>query len=248
MEKINLINSNNYSFNLTTINKNVSENKNVKDQKLQPADDSSSQDVKAQRSFSTYSEKPKVDLSNSNEKTKEQDLNPQEKIKLEKLKRADAHVKAHELAHIMAGGPYVRGGAHYTYIVGPDGNKYAIAGEVKIDMTPVPNNPDATIRKAETIRRAALAPSDPSPQDRAVAQKAAQMAMKARIEKLKEDSEKLMDIENKKNVMAPDETEKNNKNKNFNNENIEITTLKQLIKQYTNIESNKPSLGVHITI
>ena len=45
---------------------------------------------------------------------------------------------------------------------GPDGQRYAIGGEVPIDLSAVPGNPQATLQKALTIRRAALAPTDPS--------------------------------------------------------------------------------------
>jgi hypothetical protein len=158
--------------------------------------------------------------------------------RIQKLKSIDAHVKAHERAQVAAGGPYVRGGPTYTYVVGPDGNRYAVAGEVKIDTSPVPNNPDATIRKAQVIKRAALAPSDPSPQDRAVAARADQMAMKAKIEKLKEQTEKMKDILDKdKNFFQLE------KDKGSDEESIDISdyiiqgpsgaaTLKRIIRSY----------------
>ncbi len=121
-------------------------------------------------------------------------LDPQEEKKIQELKSIDLHVRAHEHAHIMAGGPYVRGGPQYTYIIGPDGKQYAVAGEVEIDVSPVPGNPEATIRKAQVVKRAALAPSDPSPQDRAVAALADQMAMKARMEEARENLKKLNEL------------------------------------------------------
>ncbi len=114
-----------------------------------------------------------------------------EKMELEKLKQRDREVRTHEMAHVLAGGSYVLGGPHYIFVVGPDGKLYAVGGEVKIDLSPVPNDPDATIRKAEAIKRAALAPARPSAQDRAIAAKAEQMAMKARIEKLKKQQERI---------------------------------------------------------
>jgi hypothetical protein len=58
---------------------------------------------------------------------------------------------------------------HTGYIVqlstGPDGKQYAVGGEVPIDLSPVSGNPQATVQKAETIQRAALAPADPSGPD-----------------------------------------------------------------------------------
>jgi len=81
---------------------------------------------------------------------------------------------------MAAGGAYVHGGASYSYERGPDGKEYAVGGEVGIDVSPVPNNPSATIRKMETVRAAALAPSDPSAADLSVASEATQIEAKAR--------------------------------------------------------------------
>jgi hypothetical protein len=101
---------------------------------------------------------------------------------VEKLKKADREVRAHEQAHMSAGGAYVRGGATYQYQTGPDGQQYAVAGEVSIDVSPVKNNPAATIQKMEVVRAAALAPANPSSQDRAVAAQASQVAAQAAME------------------------------------------------------------------
>lgn len=101
---------------------------------------------------------------------------------VQKLKARDAEVRAHEAAHLSAGGGLVRGGASYTYQRGPDGRQYAVGGEVSIDTGAVPGDPKATLAKAQRIRAAALAPADPSPQDRAVAAAADQMAAEAASE------------------------------------------------------------------
>lgn len=98
----------------------------------------------------------------------------------EKLKRRDQEVRRHEQAHLAAAGGLATGVARYSYQIGPDGKRYATGGEVNIDTSPVPGDPHATIRKARQIRRAALAPANPSPQDRAVATSATQMEMKAK--------------------------------------------------------------------
>ena len=96
-----------------------------------------------------------------------------------KLQSRDAHVRAHEAAYMAAGGAYVHGGASYSYEEGPDGKQYAVGGEVGIDMSPVPNDPRATIKKMETVRAAALAPSDPSAADLSVAGAATQIEAQA---------------------------------------------------------------------
>jgi len=110
------------------------------------------------------------------------ELSDAEEREVKALKEIDARVKAHEQAHIAAGGSLVRGGASFTYKKGPDGRDYAVAGEVKIDASPDPNNPEATIRKMQQVKRAALAPVDPSPQDRKVALEATQIENQAFME------------------------------------------------------------------
>lgn len=115
------------------------------------------------------------------------ELSVQKEAMLRKLQASDLRVRAHERAHLAAAGGVARRGASYSGTRGPDGRFYATGGEVAIDASPVPGDPDATIIKAETIRRAALAPANPSSQDRAVAARASAMAAKARAEKLRED-------------------------------------------------------------
>ncbi len=105
---------------------------------------------------------------------------------ISELKQTDKKVRAHEAAHIAAGGQYVSGGASYEYETGPDGKRYAVGGEVQIDTSEVPNDPEATISKMEVVRRAALAPSNPSSQDRSVAAAATRKMSEARLEKGKE--------------------------------------------------------------
>ncbi|MES9880690.1 MAG: putative metalloprotease CJM1_0395 family protein [Sedimenticola sp.] len=109
-------------------------------------------------------------------------ISTQERAQIRKLQTRDREVHAHEQAHMAAGSGVVRGGATYQYQKGPDGRLYAVGGEVKIDTSGVRGNPQATVQKAETIRRAALAPANPSGQDLQVAAAATQMAAAARSE------------------------------------------------------------------
>jgi hypothetical protein len=109
------------------------------------------------------------------------ELTPDEQREVQKLKQRDQEVRRHEQAHIAAGGSLIRSGPSYTYQTGPDKRRYAIGGEVSIDTTPA-KTPEETIPKARHIRATALAPADPSPQDRSVAAKATQMEGDARIE------------------------------------------------------------------
>lgn len=104
-----------------------------------------------------------------------------EQRELRQLKNIDRQVKAHELAHSSVGGKYASG-ASFTYQKGSDGVLYAVAGEVSIDTSEIANDPQATLQKAQIIQRAALAPADPSGQDRLVASAAGALAQKARSE------------------------------------------------------------------
>ena len=109
-------------------------------------------------------------------------LSPDAERQVQKLRERDREVRAHEQAHIAAGGQHVSGGASFSYQSGPDGRQYAVGGSVPIDVSPVPGNPEATEEKARIVRSAALAPASPSAADQNVAAKAAVMESKARSE------------------------------------------------------------------
>lgn len=110
--------------------------------------------------------------------TTDKQLTPEEQNIVRQLKQTDARVRAHEQAHKSVAGP-LAGPIQYEFTTGPDGRQYAIGGEVDIDASPVPNNPEATIRKMDIVIRAALAPADPSPQDFSVARQAQQTRLQA---------------------------------------------------------------------
>jgi hypothetical protein len=105
--------------------------------------------------------------------------NAEQAAVISQLKARDGEVKAHEAAHIAAGGSYITGGASYSYQRGPDGASYAIGGEVGIDSSPIPGKPEETIAKMTIVRAAALAPADPSGADLSVAGAAAQAMSQA---------------------------------------------------------------------
>lgn len=128
-------------------------------------------------SFSNFSTKR-----SSNNPLKENAQKLQEKLEIEKLREIDQKVRAHEMAHEIAGGNLV-GPVHYDYVIGPNGKLYAVGGDVSIDSSPG-KTPKETIEKMERVIKAALAPTDPSAQDRAVASKAAIELAKAEIEEL----------------------------------------------------------------
>ncbi len=109
------------------------------------------------------------------------DLTEEEQRIVAELQRRDAEVRRHEQAHASVGGQYA-GAPTYTTVRGPDGRSYAVAGEVRIDASPVPGNPRATIAKMQIVQRAALAPTNPSATDRRVASQAQQQIAQARLE------------------------------------------------------------------
>jgi hypothetical protein len=109
------------------------------------------------------------------------ELSQEEKQLVRELQQRDREVKAHEAAHKAAAGSLATGAASYDYQRGPDGQNYAVGGEVSID-TSRGATPEETLRKAQTIKRAALAPANPSAQDRAIAQAATLMIIEAQQE------------------------------------------------------------------
>lgn len=109
---------------------------------------------------------------------------------LQELKARDAEVKNHEAAHMAAAGNLAQGGPSYDYKRGPDGHTYAVGGEVQID-TSKGSTPEETIQKAQRVRAAALAPANPSSQDRAVASRASSQEAEARKELADKQSELL---------------------------------------------------------
>lgn len=142
--------------------------------------------------------KQDTDTRTSKDKTQktsnDQKLTESEKEEVRKLKKRDQKVRAHEQAHMAAGAGLIRGGAHYEFQRGPDGRLYAVGGDVTID-TSEESTPEATLQKMIRVKAAALAPVDPSPQDRKIAAMASAKAAKARSEIALENTEMVRDKE-----------------------------------------------------
>lgn len=100
----------------------------------------------------------------------------------DEAKARDAAVRAHELAHQRALGPYAASGIHLQTVRGADGESLAVGGSIRADLSEVPGDPRATLRKANAVRRAALAVSSPSSADLRVAAQAYRMARDAKHE------------------------------------------------------------------
>ena len=134
-------------------------------------------------SFSSIAQFTEATVKTAPSKTERNPSNQEDQqAVIAKLRARDQEVRAHEQAHAAAAGGLATGGATFTFQQGPDGRQYAVGGEVTIDTTPVPGDPDATIRKARQIRAAALAPIEPSAQDRAVAASASTLEAQAKQE------------------------------------------------------------------
>ena len=99
------------------------------------------------------------------------------------LQIRDVAVRAHEAAHQAVGGS-LTGGASFSYETGPDGKRYAVGGEVSVDLS-TSDDPNDTIARMARVRAAALAPADPSAQDRSVAASAAAIIARAQTELLR---------------------------------------------------------------
>lgn len=113
----------------------------------------------------------------------------QEQREIERLNQIDREVRAHEHAHKAVGGRYA-GPERYEYQQGPDGNQYAVGGEVSIDISRE-REPDATITKMRIVRAAALAPAQPSAQDMQVAAAASKIEGEARVELARQTYERM---------------------------------------------------------
>lgn len=107
-------------------------------------------------------------------------LSEEEQAELQDMKSRDEEVRVHEQAHQSAGGQYASA-PHYEYENGPDGKRYITDGSVNIDVGEE-SDPQATIAKMQVVKRAALAPAQPSAQDRRVYAEASQKEAEARRE------------------------------------------------------------------
>lgn len=144
----------------------------------------STQEAKASNATNvTISDAINPEASSSSEESTQQStqLSAAQEAQLAKLQASDRRVRQHEMAHLAASGGLATSGANYVYQKGPDGVNYAVGGEVSIDTSPG-RTPEDTIARARQIQAAALAPADPSAQDRSVAAQAQQMEIEARAQ------------------------------------------------------------------
>ena len=139
--------------------------------------------VEAQQARSSQAPTDRVDLTATARDAMGEPLSKEEQKQVDELKKRDQEVRRHEEAHQRVGGQYASAPS-YEFQQGPDGKNYAVGGTVMIDTAPIEGDPDATIAKMEIVKRAALAPAEPSGQDRSVAAQADATAQAARQEKM----------------------------------------------------------------
>ena len=121
------------------------------------------------------------------EQSQDPALSAAQQRQLQALQSRDIAVKAHEMAHAAAAAG-LSGVPTYTYQTGPNGERFAIGGQVNIDMSPG-RTPEETLTKASRILAAATAPSDPSSADNSVAMQASRMASIARSQIMTSDQQ-----------------------------------------------------------
>jgi hypothetical protein len=118
---------------------------------------------------------------------------------IRQLANRDQEVRTHEQAHASVGGS-TTGAPSYSFDVGPDGKKYAVSGEVSVDLSVVSGDPQATIKKMQQVHAAALAPTNPSSQDIKVAASATKIILEAQSEILSNKGQETQSNSNKQNI------------------------------------------------
>lgn len=113
---------------------------------------------------------------------------------ISELSRRDIEVKTHEQAHKAVGGMFAQSPS-FSYEKGPDGKRYAVDGEVQIDVGAVSGDPQATFNKMQKVYAAAMAPNQPSSADIRVAAEAVQKMNQAKAEMAELRQEKIIPAE-----------------------------------------------------
>lgn len=160
------------------------ESPETKDQTLPPVEESNDAD-KARNQFSGKKAEA-VPADSERSKGRQGNTQPSSELSDEELKSVrelaaiDREVRAHEAAHAAVGGS-LAGSPSFRFITGPDGQQYAVGGEVPIVLQQS-DDPQVTLRNAEQVRAAALAPVQPSGQDLQVAAAATQVIANAQLQ------------------------------------------------------------------
>lgn len=114
-------------------------------------------------------------------------IEQQKNLKNALIKKNYDEIYAHEMAHKRAGGALAG-----QIVIEKNEEGIPIGGHVDIKMPSLdPQNPDKTIKDANTVINSAMAPSDPSEQDYKVASQAQNIKMRAQALKDKNLGQKL---------------------------------------------------------
>ncbi|MCL1115857.1 MULTISPECIES: putative metalloprotease CJM1_0395 family protein [Pseudomonadati] len=113
---------------------------------------------------------------------------------ISELSKRDIEVKTHEQAHKGIGGMFAQSPS-FSYEKGPDGKRYAVDGEVQIDVGVIKGDPQATFNKMQKVYAAAMAPNQPSSADIRVAAEAVQKMNQAKAEMAEQRQEKIVPAE-----------------------------------------------------
>lgn len=147
------------------------------------------------------------DKTNDSSESEPQNKDVQQERVINELQRRDKEVRSHELAHAAVGGSFT-GAPNYSFKTGPDGQRYAVGGEVSVDLSIVAGNPSATIAKMQKVHAAALAPANPSAQDTQVAANAIQIILQAQSELQIQDSSTVKSADDDGNSLAIDSSQR----------------------------------------
>lgn len=129
---------------------------------------------------------------------KQQQIELAEAAQIAELAKRDVEVKTHEQAHAAVGGSLAQSPT-YEYEKGPDGRRYAVDGEVSIDVSTIAGDPQATLNKMQKVYAAAMAPVQPSMADIRVAAQALQNISEAK---------QALVVERQQSVMTSEESQK----------------------------------------
>ena len=117
-------------------------------------------------------------------------LRERQKQRDDLIQRNYNHIYAHELAHKSAGGSFAG-----AISIEKNADGIPVSGHVPIQMPVLDkNNPQKTIDHANTVIKAAMAPSDPSLQDYRVASEAADIKSKAEAFKTQNQKGKKLNV------------------------------------------------------
>lgn len=167
-----------------------------------------------------------------------QELTEEEQQKVKEMKERHEEVRVHENAHKSAGGQYAAAPT-YTYETGPDGKRYITDGEVSIDIGEE-KDPQATIEKMQIVKRAAMAPAEPSGQDRKVYQEANQKEAAARQELAEDKKEEAKEKQEKAKESLNGQSDKS---ADTNNKSQGTKSNEQIIENSDEIKVPKSASG-----